>query len=96
MANMREMLKMQSEAKKMQKQLQAKTLKGESKDGLLTVYMNAAQEFQDIDIDQEILEMEDIDQIKKRMKEAFKDYQKKLQKEMMQNMDIDSLKNMFN
>ena len=93
---MREMLKMQSEAKKMQKQLQATTLKGESKDGLLTVYMNAAQEFQDIDIDQEILEMEDIDQIKKRMKEAFKDYQKKLQKEMMQNMDIDSLKNMFN
>ena len=93
---MREMLKMQSEAKKMQKQLQSRTLKGESKDGLLTIHMNAAQEFQDIDIDQEVLEMEDIDQIKKRMKEAFKDYQKKLQKEMMQNMDIDSLKNMFN
>ena len=92
---MREMLKMQSEAKKMQKQLQSRTIKGESKDGLLIIYMNAAQEFQDINIDQEILEMEDIDQIKKRMKEAFKNYQKKLQKEMMQNMDIDSLKNMF-
>ncbi len=62
---MREMLKMQSEAKKMQKQLQSRTLKGESKDGLLTIYMNAAQEFQDIDIDQEVLEMEDIDQIKR-------------------------------
>ncbi|MDD3474502.1 MAG: YbaB/EbfC family nucleoid-associated protein [Candidatus Dojkabacteria bacterium] len=96
MANMREMLKLQSEAKKMQKQLQSKTLKGESKDALLTIYMNAAQEFQDIDIDQEVLEMEDLEQIKKRMKEAFKDYQKKLQKEMMQNMDLDSLKNMFN
>ena len=96
MANMREMLRMQSEAKKMQKQLQSKTLTGESKDGLLRIYMNAAQEFQDIDIDDSILEMEDLEQIKKRMKEAFKDYQKKLQKEMMQSMDIDSLKNMFN
>lgn len=93
---MREMLKMQNEAKKMQKQLQAKTIQGESKDGLLTIYMNAAQEFQDIDIDDSVLEMDDVDQIKKRMKEAFKSYQKKLQKEMMQNMDIDSLKNMFN
>jgi hypothetical protein len=29
------------------------------------------------------------------MKEAFKDYQKKLQKQMAQSMDVDALKNMF-
>jgi DNA-binding protein YbaB len=58
--------------------------------------MNAAQEFEDIHIDPEILEMDQLDGIKKRMKEAFKDYQKKLQKQMVQDMDIDSLKNMFN
>jgi DNA-binding YbaB/EbfC family protein len=96
MANIREMLKMQSEAKKMQKKLKEKKITGESKDGLLKIFMNAAQEFEDIHIDPEILEMDQIDGIKKRMKEAFKDYQKKLQKQMVQDMDIDSLKNMFN
>lgn len=96
MPNIREMLKMQSEAKKMQKKLKEKKIVGESKDGLLKVFMNAAQEFEDIHIDPEILEIDQLDGIKKRMKEAFKDYQKKLQKEMVQSMDIDSLKNMFN
>jgi DNA-binding protein YbaB len=96
MANIREMLKMQSEAKKMQKKLREKRIVGESKDGLLKVFMNAAQEFEDIHIDPEILEIDQLDGIKKRMKEAFKDYQKKLQKQMVQDMDIDSLKNMFN
>jgi DNA-binding protein YbaB len=42
------------------------------------------------------MEPDDVDGIKDRMKQAFKDYQKKLQKQMAQNMDIDSLKNMFN
>ena len=96
MPNVREMLKMQSEAKKMQKKLKEKKITGESKDGLLKIFMNAAQEFEDIHIDPEILEIDQLDGIKKRMKEAFKDYQKKLQKEMVQSMDIDSLKNMFN
>lgn len=96
MPNVREMLKMQSEAKKMQKKLQEQKIVGESKDGLLKIYMNAAQEFEDINIDPQILEPDELDGIKKRMKQAFKDYQKKLQKQMAQSMDIDSLKNMFN
>ena len=82
---------MQSEAKKMQKNLREKKISGQSKDGLLKIYMNGAQEFEDIYIDEDI----DIDGMKKRMKEAFKDYQKKLQKEMVQDMDLDSLKKMF-
>ena len=96
MANVREMLKMQNEARKMQKKLKERQIVGESKDGLLKIYMNAAQEFEDIEIDEEIFHLDELDNFKKRMKQAFKDYQKKLQKEMMQNMDIDSLKNMFN
>ena len=86
---------MQSEAKKMQKQLREKKISGESKDNSLKIYMNGAQEFEDIYMDEELLESEDLSLIKKRMKEAFKDYQKKLQKQMAQDMDIDSLKNMF-
>jgi hypothetical protein len=96
MPNVREMLKMQNEAKKMQNKLKEQKLVGESKDGLLKLYMNGAQEFEDIDIDPEILNPEEMDNFKKRMKQAFKDYQKKLQKQMAQSMDIDSLKNMFN
>jgi hypothetical protein len=96
MANIREMLKMQSEAKKMQKKLKEQKIMGESKDGLLKIRMNAAQEFEDIDIDPDILDPDELDNLKKRMKQAFKDYQKKLQKQMAQSMDIDALKNMFN
>ena len=96
MANIREMLKMQNEAKKMQKKLKEQKIVGESKDGLLKIYMNAAQEFEDIDIDPEIFNLDELDRFKDRMKQAFKDYQKKLQKQMAQSMDIDSLKKMFN
>jgi DNA-binding YbaB/EbfC family protein len=96
MPNVREMLKMQSEAKKMQKKLKEQKITGESKDGLLKIHMNAAQEFEDVDIDPEIFNPDELDRFKERMKQAFKDYQKKLQKQMAQSMDIDSLKNMFN
>ena len=95
MLNPKEILRMQSEAKKMQKKLREKKITGESKDGLLKIYMNGAQEFEDIYIDEEVLDSEDLKGIKKRMKEAFKNYQKKLQKEMMSDMDVDSLKKMF-
>lgn len=95
MLNPKEILRMQSEAKKMQKTLREKKITGESKDGLLKIYMNGAQEFEDIHIDEEVLDAEDLKGIKKRMKEAFKNYQKKLQKEMMSDMDMDSLKKMF-
>ncbi|MCD4811569.1 YbaB/EbfC family nucleoid-associated protein [bacterium] len=95
MLNPKEILKMQSEAKKMQKKLREKKITGESKDGRLKIYMNGAQEFEDIYIDEEVLDAEDLKGIKKRMKEAFKSYQKKLQKEMMSDMDMDSLKKMF-
>jgi len=96
MPNIKEILKMQSEAKKMQSRLREQKIVGESKDKLLKIHMNAAQEFEDVDIDEEILAPEELNNLKRRFKEAFKNYQKKLQKQMAQSMDIDSLKNMFN
>ena len=86
---------MQSEAKKVQKKLKEQKIVGESKDGQLKIYMNAAQEFEDIHIEPDILNPDELDGMKKRMKQAFKDYQKKLQKQMAQSMDLDSLKDMF-
>ena len=95
MLNPRELIKMQMEAKKMQNRLREKKISGESKDGMVKIFMNGAQEFEDIWIDDDLLDSNMMDRIKKDMKEAFKDYQKSLQKEMAQDMDLDKIKSMF-
>lgn len=86
---------MQREAKKMQKRLREKKISGESKDGMLKIFMNGAQEFEDIWVDNQLLDPSMMDRFQKDMKQAFKSYQKKLQKEMAQDMDIDKIKGMF-
>ena len=92
----KDLYKMQREAKSMQKKLREKVLSGESKDGRVKIYLNAAQEFEDLYIDESLLDPDQMDTIKTGMKQAYKDFQKKLQKEMMKDFDMDSLKNMFN
>ena len=92
---MKDLYKMQKEAKEMQKKLQAIQITGTSKDGGVTIFMNGAQEFEDIKLSDEMLELCDQDRLRKGMKEAFKDFQKKLQKRMMQDLDIDSLRGML-
>lgn len=95
MLNPVEIIKMQQEAKKLQSRLREKKISGESKDEMVKVYMNGAQEFEDIEIDDILLDPDQIDRLKKDMKEAFKEYQKNLQKSMAQDMDLDQLKSMF-
>jgi DNA-binding YbaB/EbfC family protein len=95
MLNPRELIKMQMEAKKMQNRLREKKISGESRDGMLKIFMNGAQEFEDIWVDDDLMDVEMIDRLKKNMKEAFKDYQKKLQKEMAQDFDLDKIKGML-
>ncbi len=86
---------MQMEAKKMQSKLREKRISGESKDGMLKIFMNGAQEFEDVWIDDDLMDPGMMDRFKKDMKEAFKDYQKKLQKEMAQDIDLDKIKSML-
>ena len=95
MLNPIELIKMQQEAKKMQNKMREKKIVGESKDEMLKLFMNGAQEFEDIWVDDNLMDPEMIDRFKKDMKEAFKDYQKALQKEMAQDMDLDKIKSMF-
>ncbi|HRX44170.1 MAG: YbaB/EbfC family nucleoid-associated protein [Candidatus Dojkabacteria bacterium] len=95
MLNPKELIKMQMEAKKMQNRLREKKLSGESKDGMLKIYLNGAQEFEDIWVDDTLMDVDMMDRFKKDMKEAFKDYQKKLQKEMAQDFDLDKIKGML-
>ena len=86
---------MQIEAKKMQNMLREKKITGESKDKMLKITMNGAQEFEDIQIDDSLMDIDMINRFKKDMSEAFKDYQKKLQKEMAQDIDLDRIKGLL-
>ncbi len=95
MLNPKELIKMQMEAKKMQNKLREKKITGESKDKMLKITMNGAQEFEDIQIDESLMDIDMIDRFKKDMSEAFKDYQKKLQKEMAQDIDLDKIKGLL-
>lgn len=95
MLNPVEIIKMQQEAKKLQSKMREKKIEGESKDGMLKIFMNGAQEFEDISIDETLLDPDMLERFKKNMKEAFKDYQKNLQKEMAKDMDLDQLKNIL-
>jgi DNA-binding protein YbaB len=96
MINPLKLLKMKQEADQMRKKLQSQRVAGESKDGKVKIFMNLAQEFEDIFIDEEILsDARSLELIKRGMKEAFQDYQKKLQKEMIKDFDIDQLKRML-
>ena len=62
---------------------------------MLKITMNGAQEFEDIQIDENLMDIDMIDRFKKDMSEAFKDYQKKLQKEMAQDIDLDKIKGLL-
>lgn len=95
MLNPKELIKMQMEAKKMQNKLREKKISGESKSGMVKISMNGAQEFEDIWIDDTLLDPDMLDRLRKDMKEAFKEYQKKLQKEMAQDIDLDAIKGML-
>jgi DNA-binding YbaB/EbfC family protein len=94
-SQMKDLYKLQKEAKEMQKKLKDSKIQGESRDGFVTLYMNGAQEFEDINIDVSLLDPEMETVLKRDIEEAFKDFQKKLQKEMMKDFDMDKIKQML-
>ncbi len=94
-SQMKDLYKLQREAKEMQKKLRERRLSGESKDGRVKIYMNAAQEYEDIFIDDTLLSESEYETLKTGFKQAFKDFQKKLQKEMMKDVDLDSIRGML-
>ncbi len=91
----KDLYKMQREAKAMQEKLRQITITGESKDARVQITMNAAQEFEDLYIDDSLLDPSQMSTLKTGMEQAFKDFQKKLQKEMMKDFDLNSIKSML-
>ena len=92
---MKDVYRMQREAKKMQEKMRKVKVSGESRDGKVRVYFNGAQELENVTIDSELLDPDRHTESVDGMKEAYKDYQKKLQKELSKDVDIDQLRGML-
>lgn len=89
----KDIYKLQKEAKKMQEEMRQILVTGESKKSLVKVTLNGVQEMVDINFDEQLLD--DKVELKKHIKDAYADAQKKLQKEMSKGMDMDRLKGML-
>lgn len=92
---MKDLYKMQREAKKMQDQMRQIKVTGQSKDGLVRMYFNGAQELENMTVDAQLLDPDRHEDLVNRVKEAYKDFQKALQKEAQKNIDISKLKGML-
>lgn len=86
---------MRNEAVAMQKKMQSRKIVGESRDNRIKLQMNAAQEIEFLIVDEDIVDAQTLNIINIGIKEAFKDYQKKLQKEMVKDVDLEQIKKML-
>lgn len=91
-SQMKDLYKMQAEAKEMQKKLKNVKITGESDDKNVVIYMNGAQEFEDVFIDDSLLQEGMMEVIRRKFQEAFKDYQKKLAKQIQNSFDVEDIK----
>lgn len=91
----KELMKLQKEAKVMQKKMKSIRVTGSSRDGLVSVTLNGAQELEDIVIGSELLNESSKVRLVKNIKDAFGAAQKDLQKSMMKDMDINKIKGML-
>ena len=91
----KDLYKMQKEARSMQKKMKALKVSGLSKDELVEIVINGTQEIEEISINDELMSVDNKKDLVKGIKQALKDAQKSLQKDMMKDMDLDQLKNML-
>ncbi len=95
MVNPVKLMQMRNEAVAMQKKMQSRKILGESRDNRIKLQMNAAQELEMLVVDESIVDEQTLRIINNGIKEAFKDYQKKLQKEMVKDVDLDQIKKLL-
>ncbi|MBD3280864.1 YbaB/EbfC family nucleoid-associated protein [Candidatus Dojkabacteria bacterium] len=94
-SQMKDLYRLQKEARKMQKQMKKMTVEGTSKDELVRVTINGIQEIDEIDIDEELLNPARKVDLIKGIKQAIKEAGKKVQKEMAKDMDMDRMRSML-
>lgn len=91
----RDLYKMQREAKAMQKKMKQVNVIGYSKDEMVEVKINGINEVEDVNINADLLVPAKKQILEKAIIEAFKDSTKKLQKELLKDMDMDKMKSML-
>ena len=94
-SQLKDIYKLQKEAREMQKKMKDVKIVGLSDDEDIKIYMNGLQEIDTMDIADELMSVDNKKQLVKEIKEAMKDAQKKLQKELSKDMDISQLKSML-
>lgn len=87
--------KLQKEAREMQKNLKNIKISGLSKNEEVEVVMDGTQEVLEVGIKDELLSADKKNYLEKSIIEAINDAQKKIQKEMMKNMDLGKIKQML-
>ena len=92
---MKDLYKLQQEARKMQKELKKMSIIGQSKNGLVKVQINGLGEILDIYIDDSLMQNSDKQGIITGVMEAHKDATTQLQKAMQSQIDVDQLRNMM-
>ena len=92
---MKDLYKLQREAKEMQKKMKSVHITGYSDDENVKISMNGLQEVEEMDINDSLLAVDRKKELIRAIKEALKDSQRKLQKDMSKDMDIDKLKGML-
>lgn len=92
---MGDLYKLQKEARKMKKEMQQVSISGYSKNEDIEIVIDGTQEILEIGIEDELLTLEKKDYLIKGLKQAFKDAQNKLQKQMAKDMDVDKLKSLL-
>jgi DNA-binding protein YbaB len=91
----KDLLKMQREAGAMQKKMKGLTVSGYSDNEDVKMTINGVQDIQEIEINDELLSVEKKRELVRSIRQASKDAQNKLQKELVKDMDMDKLKSMF-
>jgi DNA-binding protein YbaB len=92
---LKDVYKLQKEAREMQKKMKAMQITAFSDEEDIKLVMNGMQEIEEIEINDELMTVENKKHLIKAFKEAVKDGQKKLQKELSKDMDISQIKNML-
>jgi DNA-binding protein YbaB len=89
------LMKLQKEARKMQKEMKSTKVSGLSKNEDVEIVIDGTHEIIELGISDDLLRVEKKVQLVNAIIQAMKDAQKKLQKDMMKSMDIDKLKGML-
>jgi DNA-binding protein YbaB len=91
----KELTRMQKEAKEMERKMKNISVTGTSKDSLVSITINGTQELEDMAISDSLLSIDSKRQLLKDIRQAYESMQRELKKEMMKGFDMSKLKDLL-